>query len=98
MVGIFTERHYARNIFLKGRTSPSTRVEEAMRSHPISVRSDQHLGECIEIINRQRVRHVPVVDNGELAGLVSKGDMLRAIIAEEEFDIESLIKYINRTW
>jgi CBS domain-containing protein len=98
VVGIFTERHYARNVFLKGRTSPTTRVEEAMRARPISVSSDQHLGESIDVMNVQRVRHVPVVDNGKLVGIVSMGDILRAIIAEEEFDIASLVEYINGTW
>ena len=98
VVGLFTERHYARNVFLKGRTSPTTRVEQAMRSRPISIGSDQHLGECIDVMKRQRVRHVPVVDNGELVGIVSMGDILRAIIAEEEFDIASLVQYINGTW
>ena len=98
VVGIFTERHYARNVFLKGRTSPTTRVEEAMRSRPISASSDQHLGESIDVMNRQSVRHVPVVDNGELVGIVSMGDILRAIIAEEEFDIALLVEYIKGTW
>jgi CBS domain-containing protein len=69
-----------------------------MRARPISVSSDQHLGEGIDVMNVQRVRHIPVVDNGELVGIVSMGDILRAIIAEEEFDIASLVEYINGTW
>ena len=97
VTGIFTERHYTRDVFLKGRASPTTRVGDVMRADPTSIRSDQHLGECIDLMERNRIRHLPVVDNGALVGIVSMGDILRSIIAEEQFDISSLMKYIART-
>lgn len=96
VVGIFTERHYARDVFLKGRRSPTTPVGDVMRANPITISPCQHLGECIDLMERERVRHVLVVEDGVLAGILSKGDVLRAIIFEEKLDVQALMSYISR--
>lgn len=94
-VGIFTERLYARNVFLKGRHSPTTLVRAVMRSDVIYVRPDQTVDQCMAIMTEKRVRHLPVMDNGNLVGLVSIGDLVKSIIDQHEFTIEQLVNYIS---
>lgn len=95
VVGMFTERHYARNVFLKGRSSPTTRVAEVMRADPLYVRPDQDIRECVSLVTYKRVRHLPVLDGSTLVGLVSIGDLLKATIAAREFDVEQLVRYVS---
>jgi CBS domain-containing protein len=96
IVGIVTERDYARNVFLKGRGSPQTLVGEIMASDVACVRPDKSVEECMAIMTAKRVRHLPVVtDDNELLGIVSIGDLVKSIISEREFVIEQLEHYIS---
>ena len=96
IVGIVTERDYARNVFLKGRGSPQTLVGEIMESDVACVKPDKSVEECMAIMTARRVRHLPVVtDDDELLGIVSIGDLVKSIISEREFVIEQLEHYIS---
>ncbi|HEX9805630.1 MAG TPA: CBS domain-containing protein [Alteraurantiacibacter sp.] len=96
-VGIFTERHYARNVFLKGRASPTTPVREAMRTGFVYVGPERTIEECMALMTEHKIRHLPVMENDNLAGLVSQGDLVRSIIADREFTIDQLTNYIAGT-
>jgi CBS domain-containing protein len=95
IVGIITERDYARNVFLKGRGSPQTLVGEIMAHSVACVRPDRSIEECMAIMTERRVRHLPVVHGDELLGLVSIGDLVKSIISDREFAIEQLEHYIS---
>jgi len=95
LIGIVTERHYARNVFLKGKSSPTTRVEEIMRTAVLFARPEQTVEECMAVMMRNRVRHLPVLDDGELIGVVSIGDLVNSQIADQRFVIEQLEHYIR---
>ena len=95
IVGIVTERDYARNVFLKGRASPHTLVGEIMARDVICVEPDKSIEECMAIMTAKRVRHLPVIGTGELLGIVSIGDLVKSIISDREFVIEQLEHYIR---
>jgi CBS domain-containing protein len=95
VVGIVTERDYARNVFLKGRASPQTLVGEIMARNVVCVKPDKSIEECMAIMSAKRVRHLPVIDDDELLGIVSIGDLVKSIIGEREFVIEQLEHYIR---
>jgi CBS domain-containing protein len=95
IVGIVTERDYARNVFLKGRASPQTLVGEIMQRNVVCVEPDKSIEECMAIMSAKRVRHLPVIDAGELSGIVSIGDLVKTIISDREFAIEQLEHYIR---
>jgi CBS domain-containing protein len=95
LVGMITERHYARNVVLKGRTSPQTRVGEIMERNVIYVRPDHTVEQCMALMTSKLVRHLPVLDDGKLLGIVSIGDLVKSIIREQEFVIEQLANYIS---
>ncbi len=95
LVGIFTERHYARNVFLKGRSSPQTRVGDVMERNVVCIHPDQAVEEGMAIMSAKRVRHLPVIDGGNVLGLVSIGDLVKSIISDREFIIEQLEHYIH---
>ena len=95
IVGIFTERDYARKIALMGRTSAQTRVSDVMTTSVLFVQPSQTSEECMQLMTSKRLRHLPVVDNGQLVGLVSIGDLVKDIISEQKFIIEQLEHYIN---
>ncbi len=95
LVGIITERHYARNVFLKGRASPQTRVGDIMERDVVCVDPDQSVEECMAIMTARRVRHLPVIHDGQLLGIVSIGDLVKSIISDREFVIEQLEHYIR---
>lgn len=95
IVGIFTERDYARKIALMGRTSAQTRVSDVMTTSVLFVQPSQTSQECMQLMTSKRLRHLPVVDNGQLVGLVSIGDLVKDIISEQKFIIEQLEHYIN---
>lgn len=95
LVGLFTERHYAREIALKGRTSPATLVREVMSTRVNVVRPTQTVEECMAIMTNKAVRHLPVIDNGRLAGIVSIGDMVKSQISDQKFIIDQLEHYIH---
>jgi len=97
LVGIITERHYARNVVLKGRTSPQTRVREIMQTNVVCVRLDHTVEECMAVMTSKLVRHLPVVDDGKLLGIVSIGDLVKSTISDQRFVIEQLEHYISGT-
>ena len=95
IVGIITERHYARQVILKGKSSPETPVRNIMTTNVVCARTDQTIPECMAIMTEKRVRHLPVLEQNKLVGLVSIGDVVKSIIADQEFTIEQLIQYIK---
>ena len=95
IVGIFTERDYARKIALMGRTSASTLVRDVMTSSVLCVHSTQTSEQCMQLMTGKRLRHLPVVDDGKLLGMISIGDLVKDIISEQKFIIEQLEHYIT---
>lgn len=95
IVGIFTERDYARKIALLGRTSAATLARDVMTSAVRFVRPDQTSEQCMQIMSTGRLRHLPVVDGGKLVGMISIGDLVKDIISEQKFIIEQLEQYIS---
>jgi CBS domain-containing protein len=95
LVGIITERHYARNVILKGRTSPATLVREIMERQVITVRPEQTVEECMALMTAKRVRHLPVIEGGRIAGIVSIGDLVKSVIDDQKFVIDQLHHYIR---
>jgi len=94
LVGIVSERDYARKVILQGRSSKDTRVREIMTGSVITVTPQNTVDECMRIITNRRVRHLPVMAGDEVMGIVSIGDLVRAIIAEQAATIDHLHSYI----
>lgn len=95
LVGIFTERDYARKIVLHGKSSQNTLVRDVMSSKLISVKPDDSLDFCMQIVTEKRIRHLPVMDQDRLVGMLSIGDLLKAAISEQADIIKQLEAYIN---
>ncbi|HVL74494.1 MAG TPA: CBS domain-containing protein [Noviherbaspirillum sp.] len=95
VVGIMSERDYARKVELKGRTAKDTTVAEIMTRNVIYVRPHQTNEECMALMTEGRLRHLPVMDDGKLVGLISIGDLVADIISEQQFTIEQLQHYIQ---
>ena len=95
VAGIITERDYARKIVLMSRSSKQTPVREIMTSAVMYVRPDQTSEECMVLMTENRLRHLPVIDGGGLVGIISIGDLVKDIIAEQRFTIEQLEHYIS---
>ena len=95
VVGIISERDYARKVILKGRSSHETAVQDIMTPHVICACLDQSIEECMTIVTERRIRHLPVLDNRRLVGIISIGDLVKTIIAEQQFIIEQLEHYIS---
>ncbi|HEX5605827.1 MAG TPA: CBS domain-containing protein [Candidatus Binatia bacterium] len=95
VAGIISERDYARKVILHGRASPTTRVEEIMTSHVAYTHLDESIEECMAIVTDKRIRHLPVLQDGKLIGIISIGDLVKAIIADQKFMIEQLERYIT---
>lgn len=95
IVGILTERDYARKIALLGRTSVNTLVRDVMTANVMYVDPNQTSEECMALMTRNRLRHLPVVEKGELLGLISIGDLVKDIISQQQFIIEQLEHYIS---
>jgi CBS domain-containing protein len=94
LIGIFTERDYARKVVLKGRSSKDTYVGDIMTDRPIYVSPENTIDDCMQIMTDKYIRHLPVVDNGILIGVISIGDVVRFVIEEKNFIIENLEHYI----
>ncbi len=94
LVGIVSERDYARKVILKGRSSKDTPVAEIMTASPISVDPAATVDECMRLCTDQRVRHLPVMDNARVVGVVSIGDLVKAVIDDQAVEIDQLQRYI----
>ncbi|AUG06959.1 CBS domain-containing protein [Pseudomonas sp. S09G 359] len=95
VVGIISERDYARKLILKGLSSVTTRVDEVMSSPVITVDTHKSVDECMNIMTDSHLRHLPVVENGQLLGLLSIGDLVKEAIAEQADLIKQLEQYIR---
>ncbi len=95
VAGIFSERDYARKVVLQGKFSREILVREIMTGDLISVRPDQSIQDCMALMTQGRVRHLPVLDEGQLKGLISIGDVVRAVVSEQEFMIHQLENFIG---
>ncbi|MET0659416.1 MAG: CBS domain-containing protein, partial [Steroidobacteraceae bacterium] len=94
-VGIVSERDYARKVILRGRSSAETAVWEIMSAPVITVSPDQTIQDCMQLVTERRVRHLPVVEKNQLVGMVSIGDLVRAVIEEQQETITQLEKFIT---
>ena len=97
LVGIVSERDYARKVFLKGRSSPQTTVAEIMSSPVIAVSPEHSVGDCMHIITEHRIRHLPVLENEKLVGMISIGDLVNAMLFSQRETIRHLEAYITGT-
>lgn len=95
LIGLFTERDYARKGILKGKASRETLVEEIMTENVRTVTPDTGIDECMKLMTASYIRHLPVLENGELVGLVSIGDLVKYIIDEQKYIIENLEHFIT---
>ncbi|MFB3779187.1 MAG: CBS domain-containing protein [Bryobacteraceae bacterium] len=94
LIGVFSERDYARKLVLQGKSSRDTRVAEVMSREIVTVGPEQTVQECMRIMTHKRIRHLPVVEGGTLAGVVSIGDLVNAIISAQAETIQQLSGYI----
>jgi signal-transduction protein with cAMP-binding, CBS, and nucleotidyltransferase domain len=95
LVGIVTERDYARKVIVKGRSSRDTRVAEIMTADVLTTGCDNTVNSCMEIMTEKKLRHLPVVEDGRVIAMVSIGDLVQAIIADQQEEIEHLEHYIS---
>jgi CBS domain-containing protein len=93
--GIFTERDYARKIILQGKSSKDTLIKEAMTSNPITINLSDSIDYCMELMTDKHIRHLPIVENDEVKGMVSIGDVVKFIIADQKQTISQLESYIS---
>jgi CBS domain-containing protein len=95
VAGILSERDYARKVILHGKSSRELRAQEIMSTNVYSVSLDQDIEDCMALFTNKRVRHLPVLQNDELIGIISIGDVVKAVIAEQEYTIKHLENYIT---
>lgn len=97
VVGIMSERDYARKVALEGKSSRDAKVKEIMSEKVIYVESERMIDECMALMIQKRIRHLPVYENERLTGMISIGDVVKAVIDEKEFVIDQLVQYIKNT-
>ncbi len=95
VIGVVSERDYARKVILKGKASVDTPVSQIMSGVVFSVTSKASVDECMALMTEHRVRHLPVIENGQLSGIISIGDVVKAIIGRQQHEIEELEQYIT---
>ena len=95
LVGIFTERDYARKLILKGKSSKDTPIKDLMTSNLVTVSPDTSIDDCMRVMTGRKIRHLPVLDNGKLVGIISIGDVVHFVIEEQKSIIEHLEHYIT---
>lgn len=95
LAGIFSERDYARKVVLLGKSSRDTPVGEVMTSKVFTIEPERSAGECMALMTDRRIRHLPVVEAGKLVGVISIGDVVRAVVEEQQFTIQQLESYIR---
>jgi CBS domain-containing protein len=95
LVGMFSERDYARKVILQGKTSRDTSVSAIMTTHVLTVRPENTVQDCMALMTDKRVRHLPVVEGELVIGMISIGDVVKALLSQQEFVIEQLQHYIT---
>lgn len=95
LVGVVSERDYARKVILLGRSSAETPVWQIMSSPVVTVAPAEDVRKCMRLMTEKRIRHLPVVDGGQMIGVISIGDLVRAVIEEQEHTIEQLERFIS---
>ena len=95
LVGIFTERDYARKLILKGKSSKDTQIKDLMTSNLVTVTPDTSIDDCMRVMTGRKIRHLPVLEKGELVGIISIGDVVHFVIEEQKSIIEHLEHYIT---
>ncbi len=95
ILGIFTERDYARKVILKGKSSKTTAVSELMTEKVAYVDPGTSIPDCMALMTEKRVRHLPVMENGQLVGIVAMGDVVKQFISDQKFEIQQLERYID---
>lgn len=93
--GIFTERDYARKIILQGRSSKDTPISEAMTADLLTVTPNDGIDHCMQVMTRMHIRHLPVMEDNKVIGMISIGDLVRFVIEDQKKTIEQLESYIN---
>ncbi|HEY9560028.1 MAG TPA: CBS domain-containing protein [Anseongella sp.] len=93
-VGVFSERDYARKVILRGKASRETFIREIMTEHPETICPDDTIEDCMQRMTDKRIRHLPVMEDGKLSGIISIGDVVKVIIDEQKYIIENLEGYI----
>ena len=95
VVGVISERDYARKVILEGRSSRTTQVKEIMTAHVLYAQPEQNIEECMAVMTERHVRHLPVIEEDKLVGVISIGDLVKSIITEQKFMIEQLERFIS---
>ena len=95
LCGIITERDYARKVIIKGRSSQSTQVSEIMSSEVLTATSEQTVNQCMAMMTERKIRHLPIVEDDTVIGMISIGDLVQAIISDQQEEIEQLEHYIS---
>lgn len=94
LVGIVSERDYARKVVLQGRSSANTPVRDIMTADVITVSPGDHAERCMQIVTQRRIRHLPVIERGRVLGVVSIGDLVKAVIEDQKVELDQLQRYI----
>jgi CBS domain-containing protein len=95
LCGIMSERDYARKVIVKGRASNETPVSDIMTSKVLTTSDSETVNNCMEMMTEKKIRHLPVVDDGRIVGMISIGDLVQAIIADQQEEIQQLESYIS---